>query len=437
MHMFSCMQTSWKRFENEEKRLDTRRGRVRHERHEADESVVAVEAELLAEAHEGLVGEERADLCGRALRADDDAARGELGVVAHGRCREAGAGAVVVEDGAVGVAVGVVRGPAEEPEALGRVHLEEHAVDGLVQEAGAVGEMHEAVLGRDVHVVHEADGGGHGGALLAAGVVGVEHAAHVEAERAGEARGDAVVVAQGGRAQPLRLLGVEELAAGDCAGVLPEAVELLVGVGEGARDDDEELVLDAVLGVRAHEGVVEADLAGELLGPLALVARVVRGVVELVGVVVRVGVVGYAGEAGDGVGVGAELGDDGVEALLVLVAGAEDAEDVLVEAVGDRGLHLVHDGAVEHVAGDREHAGGLGRGAREVVPPELHVLVHVVVRQQRERGVLRELEGRVARAALLLGERKRCVRGAAAGLHAAAGALVNTKNEGLEFSVAF
>ena len=82
--------------------------RVRDERHEAHEAVVAVEAELLAHVHERLVGEERADLGGlgarpvrRALRAHDDAARRELGVVAHGRRREAHARAVVVEQGAV------------------------------------------------------------------------------------------------------------------------------------------------------------------------------------------------------------------------------------------------------------------------------------------------------------------------------------------------
>ena len=395
--------------------------------------MVAVEAELLADAHESLVGKERADLLGvlvgstlHALRADDDAPRGELLVVSDGRGGEARAGPVVVENGAVRIAVGVVRRPTEEPEALPCVHFEEHTVYGLVQEAATVREMDESVLWRHVHVVDEADRGGNGGALLTTRVVRVEHTAHVQAELVRQPCGDAVVVAQRGCTQPLRLLGVDELLTGDGARVLPEAVELLVGVRKGPRDDDEELVLDAVFRVWSHERVVETDLAGQLLGPLALVARVVGSVVQLVGVLTYVvGLVGNALERRHCGGVETEVLDDSVKLLLMLVLGAQDAQHVLVEAVGHFGLHLVHDNAIEDVAGHRQHAGRLGRRAREVIPRELHVLVHVVVWQEGEGRVLRHLQGGVARPALLFGERKRRVCGTASRVHAVMDALVN------------
>jgi len=197
-------------------------------------------------------------------------------------------------------------------------------------------------------------------------------------------------------------------------------MKLLVEEREGAGDDDEELVLDAVLGVRAHERVVEADLARGLVVPDGAVAAEL-GEDELVLVQFLVlGVVDHAGEGGDAGGVRLEVVDEGGELLPVVVHVEEDVQDAVVEGgvelVGV-GCDLVGDDAVEEAVRDREDVGHVAARALEVEAAELHALVDVHVGQEFYFRVLGEVEGGVAGAALVVGERKNGVLGTAAGVH--------------------
>jgi len=73
-----------------------------------------------------------------------------------------------------------------------------------------------------VHVVGKHD------ALRPAGIVYVDHMLHVQAEQVPNIGRQAVVIAVGGRAQPVELLAPEKvLTRHVCGRVLPEVVQLL------------------------------------------------------------------------------------------------------------------------------------------------------------------------------------------------------------------
>jgi hypothetical protein len=79
--------------------------------------------------------------------------------------------------------------------------------------------------------------------------------------------------------------------------------------------------------------------------------------------------------------------------------------------------HLIRYDTIKHVTRDGEHIRHVTASTLEVEATQLHLLVDVHVRQQFNRGVLREMERSITRATLVVGERENCVLGRTSGIH--------------------